>query len=61
VIHLGSELISFFPPSAAVRSLFVIGARRRTIIGIGFALVSPIGIAASGENAGMMSQPIKPL
>jgi hypothetical protein len=42
-----------------VRSLFVIGAWRSTIISIGLAFVSAIGIATSGEDMGMMSQPIE--
>ena len=39
--------------------MFVVCAGRGTIIGIGLALVSPIGIAASGEDMGMMGQPIE--
>jgi hypothetical protein len=36
-----------------------IGAGRRTTIDIGLAFVSPIGIAASGEDMSMMSQPVE--
>jgi hypothetical protein len=52
-------LIYFSRRQRRARSLFVVCAGRVTIIGIGLALVSPIGIAASGEDMGIMGQPIE--
>jgi hypothetical protein len=60
VIRSGNHgLVYFSRRQRRARSFFVVGAGRRTIFGIGLALVSPIGIASSGEDVGIMSQPIE--
>jgi hypothetical protein len=60
VIHCGTEFDFIFSRrQRRARSFFAVGARRRTVIGIGLAFVGPIGITASGEDMSMMSQPIE--
>jgi hypothetical protein len=60
VIHFRNhDLIYFTAVSGGARSFFVVGAGRGTIIGIGLALVGPIGITSGCQDMSMMGQPIE--